>query len=54
MSDEFFRLREMRLSRRMTQNEVAKALGVSKNHYAQLERGEKPIRQTHLQTLASL
>lgn len=35
------RLRSARLAKQLTQAEVAKRAGVSENHYAQIERGEK-------------
>ena len=35
------RLRKARQAKRLTQAEVAKKAGVSENHYAQIERGEK-------------
>ena len=37
-------LREMRLDKRLTQEEVAEALGVSQATYSQIERGERPSR----------
>jgi transcriptional regulator with XRE-family HTH domain len=35
------RLRKARLAKKLTQVEVAKKAGISENHYAQIERGEK-------------
>lgn len=35
------RLRKARLAKNLTQVEVAKKAGISENHYAQIERGEK-------------
>jgi len=35
------RLRKARLAKQLTQVEVAKKAGISENHYAQIERGEK-------------
>jgi transcriptional regulator with XRE-family HTH domain len=35
------RLRKARQDKQLTQAEVAKRAGVSENHYAQIERGEK-------------
>ena len=35
------RLRKARQAKSMTQAEVAKKAGISENHYAQVERGEK-------------
>jgi transcriptional regulator with XRE-family HTH domain len=35
------RLRAARLAKQLTQVEVAKRAGISENHYAQIERGEK-------------
>lgn len=35
------RLRKARLSKGLTQAEVAKKAGISENHYAQIERAEK-------------
>lgn len=35
------RLRKARLAKKLTQSQVAKKAGVSDNHYAQIERGEK-------------
>ena len=34
------RLKELRLSKNMTQADVAKKAGISTNHYATIERGE--------------
>ncbi len=34
--------REMRLDKRLTQSEVAEAMGVSQASYSAIERGEKP------------
>lgn len=35
-------LREMRLDKRLTQQDVATAMKVSQAHYSAIERGEKP------------
>jgi transcriptional regulator with XRE-family HTH domain len=35
------RIREARRAKNLTQVEVAKKAGISQNHYAQIERGEK-------------
>lgn len=35
------RLRKARLAKGLTQADVAKKAGISENHYAQIERGEK-------------
>ncbi len=35
------RLRKARRAKELTQVEVAKKAGISENHYAQIERGEK-------------
>lgn len=35
------RLRKARLANGLTQADVAKKAGISENHYAQIERGEK-------------
>jgi transcriptional regulator with XRE-family HTH domain len=35
------KLRKARLAKNLTQVEVAKKAGISENHYAQIERGEK-------------
>lgn len=35
------RLRKARLAKSLTQADVAKKAGISENHYAQIERGEK-------------
>lgn len=37
-------VREMRLDKRLTQDEVAEALGVSQATYSAIERGERPSR----------
>jgi transcriptional regulator with XRE-family HTH domain len=37
-------LREMRLDKRLTQEDVAEALGVSQATYSLIERGERPSR----------
>jgi transcriptional regulator with XRE-family HTH domain len=48
------RIASLRSAHALTQLNVATALGVSKNYYAQIERGEKPARQIYLEKLASL
>jgi transcriptional regulator with XRE-family HTH domain len=35
------RLKKARQAKKLTQAEVAKKAGISENHYAQIERGEK-------------
>lgn len=35
------RMRDARQAKHLTQGEVAKRAGISENHYAQIERGEK-------------
>ena len=46
------RLRELRTSRGLTQQEVATAIGCSANNYARYERGEREPDNTTLKLLS--
>lgn len=49
------RLRKARLDQQLTQAEVAKKAGISENHYAQIERGEKnPTTSTFLNIISAI
>lgn len=46
------RLKELRLSKGMTQTQVAKAAGLSQSYYTELELGRKQINANRLEALA--
>lgn len=49
------RIRAARLAKRLTQVDVAKRAGISENHYAQIERGEKnPTTSTFLSIIEAI
>jgi transcriptional regulator with XRE-family HTH domain len=49
------RLRAARKSNKLTQAEIAKKAGISENHYAQIERGEKnPTTSTFSNILSAI
>ena len=47
------RLRKARQSKGLTQSDVAKKAGISENHYAQVERGEKNPTASTLKNITS-